>query len=293
MKTNDHQPTWVAITVAIIMSILGPVIVWGITTRSAQSQKEDASALAQEVSNMADRVNQVRLTVQAISTVSPSTPIPFESADIKKLNAQISELEQQIAAINARPSPTPLPGPIASSSDLDALKARVADLQKMIEQRPTPAPMTIPTVLAHEGIPIDSKLPLISARASSTDNQIDANEKPIYKPELAIDSEDTTFWVANEADREKAWIEISLDTVRTITGIRFLAVRGYPSVFRDATLIFSDGTAQDLHLTQAQLGLAGWQYFPLVTTQANQIRIVMRSLNQGRVAFAEIEVYGR
>ncbi len=107
MKTNDHQPTWVAIFVAIIMSILGPVIVWGITTRSVQSQKEDASALAQEVSNITDRVNQVRLTVQAINTTSPSTPFPLELADIKKLNAEISELEQQIAAISTRPTVIP------------------------------------------------------------------------------------------------------------------------------------------------------------------------------------------
>lgn len=107
MKTNDHQPAWVAISVAIIMSILGPVIVWGFTTRSVQSQKEDASALAREVNDITDRVSQIRLTVQAISTVSPSTPNPVELADIMKLNSQISELEQQIAVIGTRPTAAP------------------------------------------------------------------------------------------------------------------------------------------------------------------------------------------
>lgn len=299
----------------------------GLTTRSVQSQKEDASALAQEVNEITDRVNQIRLTVQVISTVPASTPVASEMADIRKLNTQISELEQQIAviiarptatpqrvaelseirglmaqvsaleqqvaAINARPSPTPFPVQIASSNDLEALKARVQDLQKMVEQRPTPEPMTIPTVLAREGIPIDSKLPLVGARASSTNNQLDANEKPVYKPELAIDSNSDTSWYASPGDGIKAWLEIDLDSVRTITGIRFLG--GYP-VFQDATLIFSNGTAQDLHLTQAQLTTTGWQYFPLVSVEANQIRIVLRALNPHNVypvSFSEIEVYGK
>lgn len=296
MKTSDNQPAWVAILVAIIIAIIGPVIVWNFTNRSVQSQKDDTSALAQEVNIIANRVDQVSSTVQAISTTLPSAAMPqqlVELADIENLSAQITALEQQVASISMRPSPTPLPGPLVSYSDLDALKSRVLDLEKMIEQLATPAPMTIATVLAQEGIPIDSKLQAVRARASSMNPQLNAEEKPMYEPEMAIDSKDTTSWYASPADKEKAWIELDLDNVRTITGIRFLHGRG--STFQDATLIFSNDTAQNLHLTQAQLSTEGWKYFPLTPTQADRVRIVIRSLSPyaTQVGFTEIEIYGK
>jgi len=296
MKSSDHQPAWVAILVAIIMAIVGPLIIQDRTNRSIESQKQDTSVLAQEVASISDRVNQINLAVQAVGTASPSGSSPsqgVELADLNKLNTQLDELEQQIAALKARPSPTPLPGPIASQSDLEALNNRVSTLQKMLEERPTAAPMTIPTVLAQEGIPLDYKLPLVGARASSTDGTLDSNEKPRYAPEMAIDSDNETRWLSDPAETEKAWLEIDLEAGHTITGIKFMGhLASSSQCFEDLTLIFSDGTAQDLHLTQAQQAKTGWQYFPLVSTQASRIRIVITKPRY-QPGFAEIEVYGR
>lgn len=298
MRTHDSQPAWVAILVAIIMAVVGPLIVWHYTNNNVQSQKNETSALAQEVNSISNRVDQVNLTVQAISTTLPSEATPqqlIEPADIENLRNQISALEQQVAAITMRPTSTPLPGPLASSSDLDALRKQVLDLEKMIEQLPTPEPMTIATVLAQEGIPVNNKLQIVRARASSTDGQLNNEEKPIYQPEMVADSNDSTMWLASASDLEKAWIELDLDNIHTITGIRFLSY-GRGPVFQDATLIFSNDTAQDLHLTQAQLYKVGWQYFPLAETQADRIRIVVRSLSRAgtsKVSFSEIEIYGK
>ena len=103
------------------------------------------------------------------------------------------------------------------------------------------------------------------------------------------------MWNADRADRDKPWIELKLDRAYVITGIKFLAGDGGASIFQDAMLIFSNDTAQKLHLTPAQLSKGGWSYFPLMQTQADRIRIVLLSLNQGRpvLGFAEIEVYGK
>ena len=302
--SSANQPAWVAIAVAVIMSVVGPLVVWNATNRNVELQKNDTSTLSQEVNRLVDRVNQIRSTVEAYSTPPSSTGTSqpgIELADLKKLTEQISTLEQQVAALNARPSPTPLPGPLVSAGDLEALRNRVVDMEKTIQAYGTPVPLTLPTVLAQEGIPVDSKLPIEGATASSTQKKQDANEKPMYTPDWAIDSDNQTMWLADPADRDKPWIELKLDRPYTITGIRFLSSTAYGnSVFQDATLVFSlndtlgpDDTAQKLHLTAAQLQKMGWFYFPLVQTQADRIRIVLLQLYQSPLGFIEIEVYGK
>lgn len=295
--SSTNQPAWVAIAAAVIMSVVGPLVVWNATNRNVELQKNDTSTLSQEVNRLVDRVNQIRSTVEAYSTTpsSEGTPQPgVELADLKKLTEQISTLEQQVAALNARPSPTPLPGPLVSAGDLEALRNRVVDMEKTIQAYGTPEPLTLPTVLAQEGIPVDSKLAIEGATASSTQKQQDANEKPMFTPDWAIDSNNQTTWVADAADKDKPWIELKLDRAYIITGIKFLssATYNYP-VFQDAMLIFSNDTAQRLHLTPAQLQKNGWSYFPLAETQADRIRIVLLSLNASPVGFIEIEVYGK
>lgn len=301
--SSTNQPAWVAIAVAVIMSVVGPLVVWNATNRNAELQKNDTSTLSQEVNRLVDRVNQIRSTVEAYSTSPSSTGTPqpgIELADLKKLTEQISTLEQQVAALNARPSPTPLPGPLVSAGDLEALRNRVVDLEKTIQAYGTPEPLTLPTVLAQEGIPVDSKLAIEGATASSTLYVLDQNEKPIYTPDKAIDSNNATVWPADTADLDKPWIELKLDRVYTITGIKFLVCDGCVPAFQDAMLIFSNDTAQKLHLTPAQLQKTGWSYFPLVQTQADRIRIVLlspirslRTANFYGLGFAEIEVYGK
>lgn len=183
--SSTNQPAWVAIAVAVIMSVVGPLLVWNATNRNVELQKNDTSTLSQEVNRLVDRVNQIRSTVEAYSTSPSLTGTPqagIELADLKKLNEQISTLEQQVAGLNARPSPTPLPGPLVSAGDLEALRNRVVDLEKTIQAYGTPEPLTLPTVLAQEGIPVDSRLAIEGATASSTLNQLDSNEKPIYTP---------------------------------------------------------------------------------------------------------------
>ena len=63
--SSTNQPAWVAIAVAVIMSVVGPLLVWNATNRNVELQKNDTSTLSQEVNRLVDRVNQIRSTVEA------------------------------------------------------------------------------------------------------------------------------------------------------------------------------------------------------------------------------------